>query len=548
MKLQRILEQCTIDVLQSLVGNKIIGLLQEWDMITENSSYKRILASTILGINSIDKLMKNKKFRSLIFDHLAKNFEDSEKLKKIKWSKGEKTEEIAKRLDIKYDLLFQKSTNTTIETIKAISGGEFYELLDYQFLIKQRVLNYLNQNTKLKRAIIQMPTGTGKTKTAMHIIIDLLNKEDNFTVVWMAHTNELLEQAYATFQKTFSHIGFSSVTCMRHYAKNQIKESDFNNKNIIFTSMQKLSSSKKNDSQLFSTIVENCKLFVVDEAHKAVAKDTKDTITKFMTLKNNMNDRSLLGLTATPGRSSSDEQENKKLVNLFDNVIFGIEPKLIEKFNKGEYIASNKEINTDIIKYLQEKKVLSKLIKEDLTYYISEDEIKRTESQMQMIDNEIPDSILKNLAEKKTRNIAILNKLLFLDNDNISTIVFATTVEQGKLLALVLNNKGIKNVCVFGDMDLATRTNNINEFKKGNVNIIINYGVLTTGFDSTNIKCVLIARPTNSIVLYSQMIGRGLRGPKMGGNPECLLVDVKDNLGRYSENLAYKQFDNYWNK
>lgn len=79
------------------------------------------------------------------------------------------------------------------------------------------------------------------------------------------------------------------------------------------------------------------------------------------------------------------------------------------------------------------------------------------------------------------------------------------------------------------------------------MNILINYEVLTTGFDATNIKCVFITRPTKSIILYSQMLGRGLRGKLMGGNENCLLIDIKDNLEEYSsESMAFKYFNNYW--
>ena len=42
------------------------------------------------------------------------------------------------------------------------------------------------------------------------------------------------------------------------------------------------------------------------------------------------------------------------------------------------------------------------------------------------------------------------------------------------------------------------------------------------------------------------MLGRGLRGPMMGGNAECLLVDIKDNLGRYDADMAFSHFDSYW--
>lgn len=106
----------------------------------------------------------------------------------------------------------------------------------------------------------------------------------------------------------------------------------------------------------------------------------------------------------------------------------------------------------------------------------------------------------------------------------------------------------INNSLVYGDMVDTDRKRAINEFKTGKVKIIINYEILTTGFDATNIRCVFITRPTKSVILYSQMIGRGLRGPKMGGNKTCLLIDVKENLVAYNENAAFKHFDNYWKR
>ena len=114
-------------------------------------------------------------------------------------------------------------------------------------------------------------------------------------------------------------------------------------------------------------------------------------------------------------------------------------------------------------------------------------------------------------------------------------------------MSAILSIEGIKNSLVIGDMETQEREQAIADFKTNKVGVIINFGVLTTGFDSTNIKCVFIARPTKSVVLYSQMIGRGLRGPQMGGNEECLLIDVKDNLLSFNENGAFNHFGNYWN-
>ena len=143
----------------------------------------------------------------------------------------------------------------------------------------------------------------------------------------------------------------------------------------------------------------------------------------------------------------------------------------------------------------------------------------------------------------------ILQRLRELNRAGKPTIVFACSVQHGQLLSAMLTLERIENALIIGEMSPYERAESIRRFKDRNdkLNIIINYEVLTTGFDSTNIECVFIARPTQSVVLYSQMLGRGLRGPQMGGNEECLLIDIKDNLKQYNEHMAFSHFSSYWN-
>ena len=162
---------------------------------------------------------------------------------------------------------------------------------------------------------------------------------------------------------------------------------------------------------------------------------------------------------------------------------------------------------------------------------------------------DVSEEFLKKIAINKRRNTVIVNKLIDLNNEHVPTIVFACSVEHGKMLSAALTMHGIKNGRVFGDMVTVERRNIISRFKNRNDNlyILVNYEVLTTGFDATNIQCVFITRPTNSVVLYSQMLGRGLRGPQMGGNEYCELVDIEDNLERYTnESQAFNYFSDYW--
>ena len=87
----------------------------------------------------------------------------------------------------------------------------------------------------------------------------------------------------------------------------------------------------------------------------------------------------------------------------------------------------------------------------------------------------------------------------------------------------------------------------IEGFRSGDFDVLVNYGVLTTGFDAPRIRTVVVTRPTTSLVLYSQMIGRGLRGPNMGGGAECNLIDIKDNFTAFGDiDAVYNYFEDYW--
>lgn len=97
-------------------------------------------------------------------------------------------------------------------------------------------------------------------------------------------------------------------------------------------------------------------------------------------------------------------------------------------------------------------------------------------------------------------------------------------------------------------MRKGSRRRIVDGFRTGEYDVLFNYGVLSTGFDAPRIKTIIITRPTASIVLYSQMIGRGLRGPKMGGSEICNLIDIKDNYTNFGGvEDVYTFFEEYWN-
>ena len=106
---------------------------------------------------------------------------------------------------------------------------------------------------------------------------------------------------------------------------------------------------------------------------------------------------------------------------------------------------------------------------------------------------------------------------------------------------------GIKAVHLDGTTNRARRQSLIAAFRSGTVQVLCNFALLSTGFDAPKVDTIFIARPTGSIVLYSQIIGRGLRGPAIGGTEKCRVIDVIDNIVGFSDaNRVYHYFEGYF--
>lgn len=441
------------------------------------------------------------------------------------------------------DFQFQKREKESPTEIIERSGYKFYELYDYQYMIKQQAINDLsNKDKDLYKILIHMPTGTGKTKTTMHIISHFLNfiSKGKGLVVWVAHSDELLIQAYETFKNVWSHLALFNINIYKGWVSFPEKIDD----GILFTSIQALQ--KKYKKPIFEALSEKSSLIVFDEVHKAGAYITKKCI-DYLMKKDNQYGKKFIGLTATPGRTTDASKENLLFSEGFDNII-GINVDKINAISLSPNEARNYRGSKDPIKYFQENGYLSTIEKKTLEYELDNDILLEIKKELNNDKDKYSDDLIRKISLNKSRNFKIIDEIRELDKNKIPTIVFACSVQHAKLLSAFLKILNIKNSLVYGDMPISDRKRAIQDFKDGNVNIIINFEILTTGFDSTNIKCVFITRPTKSVVLYSQMIGRGLRGPKMGGNKQCLLIDVKENLLAYNENAAFKHFDSYWKR
>lgn len=560
--------------LRGYLGQGMVDLLIEWLPNGDTLLTKQRMISMIDSIYGTS-ILKDKNFRKNLLqcmstseiiklrDNCLTGQEKSEQdpmavieiIANKPWNRSSLSSYLLKIWEVSENVFDKEKDDTVVENVVESSKEQFYELLDYQYYIKQRVLTNLNSGNLLERMLIHMPTGTGKTKTCMHIITNYINftLEEKGLVIWIAHSTELLQQAYDTFVSVWGHLGNGSIIAYKLWGNKEINDLDLQLNGVVFCGLAKLMSITESNLKLYERLKKDCRLIVFDEAHKAAANKTRKIVEDFMRLPENYENRSLIGLTATPGRTTEDSYDNNLLTNMFGGKLIHIDSDILNQINYGKLKALNTVAEENIIKYFQERRILAKMIPEKLKYkqQFTEQELQILGSALKDMgfdDKEYTEEQLTILARNKERNLAIMEKLRSLNIERKPTIVFACSVEHAKMLSAMLTLEGIHNSLVLGEMDSMDRKNAIEVFKKrdSGVDIIINYEVLTTGFDSKNIKCVFITRPTKSIVLYSQMLGRGLRGPLMGGNEECILVDVDDNLQAFDNETAFSHFNDYW--
>lgn len=561
--------------LRGYVGEKMVGLLVEWMPNRDTLLTKQRMISMIDSLYGTS-ILKDRSFRKNLLLNMKKSdiflirddcLTGQEKLEsdpmvlieiisKKPWNNNFISLYLAKMWGLSEKIFEKKGDdNTTVLNTIEAPEEQFYELLDYQYYIKQRALYNLNSGNVQERMLIHMPTGTGKTKTAMHIITNYiefaLNKKG--LVIWVAHTIELLEQAYKTFCDVWRHLGDGEINAYKLWGSHTIQDSLDELSGIAFCGLSKLMSLYDTNMKLFERLKKDCRLVVFDEAHKAAAEKTKRIIENLMLMPQGYENRALVGLSATPGRTTEASYDNNLLTNMFGGKLIYIDADVINQINMGKLKALNSVAEENIIKYFQERRILSKILPERLSYKkeFSESDMAILGSALTDLgfsEKEYTEKQLEVLATNKERNTAIMQKLRVLHMEKIPTIVFACSVDHAKMLSAMLTLESIPNSLVVGDLDIVDRRNAIETFKdrESGIDIIINYEVLTTGFDSKNIRCVFITRPTKSIVLYSQMLGRGLRGPLMGGNESCKLIDIDDNLRAFDNETAFSHFNDYW--
>jgi superfamily II DNA or RNA helicase len=127
-----------------------------------------------------------------------------------------------------------------------------------------------------------------------------------------------------------------------------------------------------------------------------------------------------------------------------------------------------------------------------------------------------------------------------------SILFFTNSVPHAEEMSARLNLAGISAAAISGSTPTVARRYFLDRFQRGEVRVLCNHSVLSTGFDAPRTDMVLIARQVFSPVRYMQMVGRGLRGEKNGGTARCRIVTMVDNLGRFQHRHPYHYCRRYF--
>ena len=340
------------------------------------------------------------------------------------------------------------------------------KLFDYQEDMKERIEKAL----RLHRSVMaQMPTGTGKTYLLTGVIDSFVSNNPKEKVWIVAHRRELVSQIDETVRKFHSYSASNTSSLLS---------------SVKAVSIQWL-------SKHYDEIEEEPGMIVIDEAHHALAKTYKEMWERFPKAK-------FLGLTATPCRLNG-----KGFTDLFD--------VLVQSWDVPEFISKGRLATYDFVS-----------IKSDgMTQRLIDSLQKRG------ADGDYQNKEMDMLLNKKPSIERLYQSLEEFGKDR-KGIVYAINISHAQKITKLYQEHGVKAIAIDSKTPAAERQQDIEAFKKGDIQVLVNVDIFSEGFDCPDVEFVQLARPTMSLAKYLQMVGRGLRVAK--GKKNCVIID---NVGLY---------------
>lgn len=351
-----------------------------------------------------------------------------------------------------------------------------FQLRDYQQDALNALFNYLDTSTG--NPLIVLPTGAGKSIVVAKIFEELL-KYSGTRGLCLTHVKELIVQNHSKMPLSVG-AGIYSAGAKRRDVWNR----------IIFAGIQ----SVYKKANLFSPV----NLVVIDEAHLLGPK--QDTMYgKFLDeLRAHNPNLRVIGLTATPYRSSGTLTS----CTLFDDIAYELPMSYL--IDEG-YLAT-----------LKSKRGI----------------VEADTSKMGLVAGEYNLSKMASEFDKDAITRAAVHEIVTLGANRNKWLVFCSSVEHCHHVKSYMDSYGVATAIITGDMDKTERELILKQYHHGVYKCLLNYGVLTTGFDEPEIDLLAMLRSTKSTNLYVQILGRGMRPVYASG------FDLSTREGRFAAMAA----------
>ena len=406
-------------------------------------------------------------------------------------------------------------------------------LHSYQEKIAENVRSLLRGglDSVTRRGLIGLPTGSGKTRVAVQSLVEAICN-DGFRghVLWVADREELCEQAVEAWLQVWAAIGAPHALRVSRMWGSQPNPECLGGPHVIVATIQTLATRlKRRDGS--NDFLADIGVVVLDEAHRSIAPTFTSVMRELgLTRWQRSKEVFLIGLTATPYRGYN-EAETAWLVQRYGN----------NRLDRGAFRSEHPE---DVVRELQQDRILAEVEHDTIEGgYFAPNERERT----WMADAPwLPKRAEDTLVRDTDRTSRILRACQDHIRDGSPGLVFATSVEHAGMLAALLSARGIRARAVSGKTEIATRRRIVDEFRSGDILALVNYAVFREGFDAPRTRVIVVARPVFSPNLYFQMIGRGMRGKRNGGNDRCLVLNVRDNIQQFDRSLAFTELDWLW--
>lgn len=360
-----------------------------------------------------------------------------------------------------------------------------FTLRPYQQEAVDATLNHFRKSDE--SAVIVLPTGAGKS-----LVIAELARLARRKILVLTHVKELVEQNHAKYQSYGLSGGIFAAGLKR-------KE---NHHQVTFASVQSVAANLDQFRDEYS-------LVIIDECHRVSGEETSQYQRIIEHLRQQNDSLKVLGLTATPYRLAmgwiyryhyrgfvrgSDDEQDKP----FRHCIY--ELPLSYMINRG-YLTRPELVNAAVAQY-----DFSALTQDRFGEYAEKD-VNQLLSKHQRVTRAIIEQVMEMAAERQ------------------GVMIFAATVQHAQEITGYLPEQ--ETALVTGATDLQDRDQLIQRFKQRQLKYLVNVSVLTTGFDAPHVDLIAILRPTQSVSLYQQIVGRGLRLDER--KQDCLVIDYAGN-------------------